>query len=86
MTNEERIAQALAIHDENEKRRKGPIEPITVNGLFIGRIESYRKILRGGRLAKRVYFCYLPSGERTEFSLLSRKKAVEWLCMAAAER
>ena len=58
---------------------------IEVNGTFLGYVEPYFKPLSYGRgISKRpAYFAYRQDGQRTGFTLPSRKQAIEWLKEAA---
>lgn len=61
-------------------------ERVEIAGHFFGWVEAYRKPRRqrlgGGRVDRPSYFCFLPNGKRTEFTLPSRRQAVEWLMQA----
>lgn len=61
-------------------------ERVEVAGQFIGWVEAYRKPKRprwgGGLVARPSFLCVLPNGKRTEFTLPSRRLAVEWLMQA----
>ena len=60
-------------------------ERIEVDGVFLGHVEPYFKPLSYCRgVSKRpVYFAYRQDGQRTEFTLPSKKQAVDWLKEAA---
>jgi hypothetical protein len=62
-------------------------EVITVSGQHLGWIEPFYKMRRVYRAhmapsTRPVYFAILPNGERTSFTLPSRKQAIEWLTQA----
>ena len=60
-------------------------ELIQIDRVFLGHIEPYFKPLSNFRgVSKRpVFFAFNQDGQRTEFTLPSRKQAIEWLEGAA---
>jgi hypothetical protein len=62
-------------------------ERIERGGQFLGWLEPYQAPQAGrygvGKVRRPVFWCYLPNGERTQFTLPSRKQAIEWLQQAA---
>jgi hypothetical protein len=60
-------------------------ELIQVDRVFLGHIEPFFKPLSNFRgVSKRpVFFAYRQDGQRTEFTLPSRKQAIEWLVAAS---
>lgn len=65
---------------------RGAWERVEVAGVLLGFVRPFRKAKPRGRgLVKRpAWFAKLPNGKPTEFSLSSRRQAVEWLRDAKA--
>jgi hypothetical protein len=54
-----------------------------LDGKAIGWILAYtRPVTLRRRYPRREYFAVLPSGRRTDFTLPSRRQAIEWLVQA----
>lgn len=69
---------------KDDSRLFEPLERIENNGEFIGWIQPYYKMVRVYRATfkksqRPVFYAVLPSGQKTEFTLPTRKQATEWL-------